>query len=352
MNLISLFESRFAIAVLKSLGSLKTSILGYKGIYFAVLNFFLFSIWLFVSDPADWFKDSYSNSKPIFSLEELEIGKIVLGRKDHEITISKTDLDWFVETAKIGAGPGDTEKISSFIHSLLSLRKFTRLNNPSEKKIEHPEFGLVGEEPSIEIFAKDGSSFGKISVGSTTDGDRETYILEHPTDTVWLVEENLRPVSGRFAEDYFYSRKLFGEDLSVEELIHLEFFMQTAIPFQLIRETEGWVLQEKDQKHRASEQEINLYLRKLLGLKADAFLFPSEEKVFPISKSKFFRFQIRFRFSSIELFPIGVTKDASWVFEKPGLSYKFVVDPWNLEEILHQNPKEFLGGENLPPKNF
>lgn len=318
-----------------------------SGIALFLTNLFLALILLLVQDPWEAFKDTYTHADPFFPVKESDISKVVVGRKGEAVVLNRTIDSWEVSLPNGKGGQGDIERIETFLKGILALRKYTLLSQGNAPRSFAPEFGLDGDEPSLEVFDASGSSLGILYLGSLATRHAGMHVLEPQSGKIWLVRENLKLLSGNSKPDYFFSRSLFSKALSEAPIqsIRLTFLGNSEKNFSLVNSAGEWNLSTTEFSKPASTEEVNRFAETLLRLKADEILFENKEEIVPVRSEENFQVQLQSTSETERLSPIGKTKQGSWVFQRKGLNYKLILDPWTLEPILRKDLADFTSNK-------
>ncbi|EQA36194.1 PF14238 domain protein [Leptospira inadai serovar Lyme str. 10] len=313
------------------------------GISLFLANLFLALLLLLARDPWEVFKDTYAHADPFFPVKESEISKVVVGRKGEAVVLSRTIDSWEVWLSNGKRGRGDSERIETFLKGILALRKYTLLSQGNPPRSLSPEFGLDGDEPSLEVFDASGSSLGILYLGSLATRHAGMHVLEPRSGKIWLVRENLKLLSGNSKPDYFFSRSLFSEVLSDASIqsIRLTFSGHSEKNFSLVNSADDWNLSTSEFSKPASAEEVNRFAEMLFRLKADEISFENKEEIVPIRSDENFQVELQSESETELLSPIGKTKQGSWVFQRKDLNYKLILDPWTLEPILRKDLADF-----------
>lgn len=301
-------------------------------------NILLAVLLLIAKDPWDWFKKTYQNSESFFKTTPEEIQTIISGRKGQESILNR-DLDgWTVQLPSRLVLPGDSSRIEELIQTCLHLRKFTLLSESNS--VSKEEFGLGGDEPVLELKDVSGNSLGKILIGAPVRKGSGTYILDEKNQ-IWLVKENLKSVTGGGKLDFFLSRSLVPPFPSREKVSEIKISGFSSINFTLHKQADNWILETSGQQIGASSEEVENYIQEIKKLSADEVLLEKSEELSLVPKDRDFKIEIVTSTDTYSVSPIGMTKLGSYVFQREGLSYRLVLDPWNLERILQKDLADF-----------
>ncbi|WP_367897473.1 DUF4340 domain-containing protein [Leptospira sp. WS58.C1] len=301
-------------------------------------NILLAILLLIAKDPWDWFKKTYQNSESFFKIRSEEIQTIISGRKGQESILNRNLDGWTVQLPSQLVLPGDSARIEELIQTCLHLRKFTLLSESNS--VSKEEFGLGGDEPILELKDVSGHSLGKILIGAPVRKGSGTYILDEKNQ-IWLVKENLKSVTGGGKLDFFLSRSLvppFPSREKVSEIKILGFFSRD---FTLKKQGENWILETSGGQIQAFTEEVENYLEEIKKLSADEVFLEKSEELSAVPKDRNFKIEIITTTDRYQVSPIGMTKLGSYVFQREGLSYRLVLDPWNLERILEKDLADF-----------
>ncbi|MEI1279248.1 DUF4340 domain-containing protein [Leptospira venezuelensis] len=310
----------------------------YPQILFFLGNIILAFLLLIAKDPWDWFKKTYQNSEPFYKTKSEEIQTIISGRKGQESVLNRNLDGWIVQLPSGLVLPGDSARIEELIQTCLHLRKFTLLSESSS--ISKEEFGLGGDEPIIELKSVSGNSLGKILIGAPVRKGSGTYILDEKNQ-IWLVKENLKSVTGGGKLDFFLSRSLVPPFPDREKVSEIKISGLASVDFTLSKQDENWILETSSGQILASSEEVENYLEEIKKLSADEVILEKSEEYVPVPKDRNFKIEIVTSTDRYLVSPIGMTKLGSYVFQREGLSYRLVLDPWNLERILQKDLADF-----------
>ena len=301
-------------------------------------NILLAVLLLIAKDPWDWFKKTYQNSEAFYKIRSEEIQTIISGRKGQESILNR-DLDgWTVRLSSGLVLPGDSARIEELIQACLHLRKFTLLSETNV--VSKKEFGLGGDEPVLELKDVSGNSLGKILIGAPVRKGSGTYILDE-NNQIWLVKENLKSVTGGGKLDFFLSRSLVPPFPSREKVSEIKISGFSSRDFTLSKQGENWILETLGRQLQASSEEVENYLEEIKKLSADEVLLEKSEEYSRVPKDRNFKIEIVTTTDRYLVSPIGMTKLGSYVFQREGLSYRLVLDPWSLERILQKDLADF-----------
>ncbi|MGJ4790180.1 DUF4340 domain-containing protein [Leptospira koniambonensis] len=301
-------------------------------------NIILAILLLIAKDPWDWFKKNYQNSEAFYKIKSEEIQTIISGRKGQESILNRELDGWTVQLPSGLVLPGDSARIEELIQTCLHLRKFTLLSESNS--ISKEEFGLGGDEPLIELKDVSGNSLGKILVGAPVRKGSGTYVLDDKNQ-IWLVKENLKSVTGGGKLDFFLSRSLVPPFPVREKVSKITISGLSSINFSLSKQNENWILETSGGQIVASSEEVENYLEEIKKLSADEVLLGKSEELTPVPKDRNFKIEIVTITDHYIVSPIGMTKLGSYVFQREGLNYRLVLDPWNLERIVQKDLADF-----------
>ncbi|EPG76005.1 PF14238 domain protein [Leptospira fainei serovar Hurstbridge str. BUT 6] len=323
----------------KTWGYLKSN----PGISLFLTNLFLALILLLARDPWEAFKDTYAHADPFFPVTESDIAKVIIGRKGEAVVLARTIDSWEVSLPNGTEGQGDNERIETFLKGILALRKYTLLSQGNAPRSFAPEFGLDGDEPSVEVFDASESSLGILYLGSLATRHAGMYVLEPKSGKIWLVRENLKLLSGNSKPDYFFSRSLISEAISGTPIqsVRLTFSGHPEKNFSLVNSAGEWNLSAAEFSKPAAVEEVNVFIEALFRLKADEILFENKEEIVPVRSDENFQIELKSASETELLSPIGKTKQGSWIFRRKDLNYKLILDPWTLEPILRKDLADF-----------
>ncbi|WP_244283219.1 DUF4340 domain-containing protein [Leptospira neocaledonica] len=301
-------------------------------------NILLAILLLIAKDPWDWFKKTYQNSESFYKIKSEEIQTIISGRKGQESILNRNLDGWTVQLPSQLVLPGDSARIEELIQTCLHLRKFTLLSESNS--VSKEEFGLGGDEPILELKDVSGNSLGKILVGAPVRKGSGTYVLDDKNQ-IWLVKENLKSVTGGGKLDFFLSRSLVPPFPMREKVSEIRISGLSSINFTLSKQAENWILKTSGGQIIASSEEVENYLEEIKKLSADEVLLGRSEEYSAVPKDRNFKIEIVTVTDRYVVSPIGLTKLGSYVFQREGLSYRLVLDPWNLERILQKDLADF-----------
>ncbi|PJZ25155.1 hypothetical protein CH352_11385 [Leptospira hartskeerlii] len=310
----------------------------YPQILLFFANILLAILLLIVKDPWDWFKKTYQNSEPFYKTKSEEIQTIISGRKGQESILNRNLDGWKAELPSGLILPGDSARIEELIQTCLHLRKFTLLSESNS--VSKEEFGLGGDEPIIELKDVSGNSLGKILIGAPVRKGQGTYILDEKNQ-IWLVKENLKSVTGGGKLDFFLSRSLIPPFPSREKVSKIAISGLSSINFSLSKQDENWILETSGGQIVAYPEEVENYLEEIKKLSADEVLLEKSEELTAVPKDRNFKIEIVTNTDRYLVSPVGMTKLGSYVFQREGLSYRLILDPWNLERILQKDLADF-----------
>ena len=313
-----------------------------KALSISALNVFLLLLALLIKDPFYFFVDSYAKSPPFFSLKESGIAKLII----QKTKVSGSDREIFRENDswKLRSKAGkvyfaDEGKITPLIKSILGAKKFTVVSSSSEKSFE---FGFTEEEIRIEVFGNDSTSQGYFLVGSVTPRGNYTHIKFNDSPKIFLVEDNLKSVTGRGEENFFVNKRLSPAGIIVDDIT--EFSLRRAEPgYELRKENKEWILTAPI-SGKALENEVTSVLTKLQDLKADDILESSEKLKLETANPFTLGFSYKTKSGkngSVSIVSIGKDKDYYYL-KRNGDETIYKVSSYHLTSLLTKKPESFL----------
>ncbi len=219
----------------------------HTGIIFISLNLLLLVVVVFQYDPFGWSKRDYASSPSITGVKPLDMKSISLYRADDGTVIQLTrsekqtsekgtkdveqeewkNYGWSVTLDKDGAAqkyPADKVRLQSFIEALENSRTYYGVD-ASEKNREKYGMTLKSDDlcdcNRIEIVSTSGDAV-TLFVGTTTGREGNSSLLRKGDDMVYLVRENLNHLGGFYDTDFFRSRRVVPEDLTVEKITQIQ----------------------------------------------------------------------------------------------------------------------------------
>ncbi|RHX89636.1 DUF4340 domain-containing protein [Leptospira stimsonii] len=315
-----------------------------KALSLFLMNLFLGTIFLLLSDPFLFFQKSYHNAEPFFPYKSSEIERIRIGRKGHEILMERKNGNWSVQIPETTARP-DLKKIESLLSAVLKLRKFSKIATHSKNQ----DFGLNGEELKLEIQTESGE-VGKLEIGVSGKQETGTFVRIPENKEIWFVEESLNPLAGRGNETFFLSNSLIPDEMEISEIhtILIEISSKTNPTIQIQQVSPGqWTITNSEQDHCWGE-DCGLWVERLFKTKAERILKkPFYETIQNLSSGEKLRINIysgKNSESVYELEWIGKTSQKEPIFRSGNDSVFYVLDP----EFLNRFRERFEWKDSFP----
>ena len=180
-----------------------------RALFLILLNILLLVGVVLQKDPFHLFEKTYESSEKFYKANLSEISKIIYKRKNEDSSKKKLELQnssWNLIISTGNSYLADEEKVSQLLKALLEARKYTIATSGKEK---FSEYGLDSSDTfEVELF-KGETSIGKMALGNAGGGGSFTHILWNDSEDIYIVEDSIKPLLGRGADDYFINKPYY-----------------------------------------------------------------------------------------------------------------------------------------------
>ena len=253
-------------------------------LYLTLINLLLLIIIFFQKDPFSLFVKTYETSEKFFDLQQSEITKIIYNRKNEDSSSKELFIEnseWIIKTRDGISTFADLEKVKQLLKALLEARKFTIAASGKDK---FGDFGLENNDAiEIQVYSRD-TLKGKLTLGNAGGGGAFTHVLWNDSDNIYIIEDSIKPLLGRGADDYFFNKSISPKNLTPADL--------TFISLKSIDSKKGYNLEKKEEKwfkpgnkEEIPQDLISPLLNKITSLIADSIL--TETNIPKLDSNKF-----------------------------------------------------------------
>lgn len=301
-----------------------------------IINLLLLIIVFFQKDPFSIFIKTYESSEKFLNISQSDITKIIYGRKNDtssskELFLEK--LDWKVKSNDGIIIDADVEKVNQLIKALLEARKFT---TAAEGKEKFADFGLDNSD-ALEIQIYSGEAVkGKMTLGNAGGGGSFTHVLWNDSEAIYIVEDSLKPLLGRGADDYFFNKRISPLNLSSGDLQTISLKSKDLKKgFELEKKDNKWVKNPSNEE--VPNELINPLLNKISSLMADNIIF---EKDLPKLDSSNYKLIYSFKeqggnnSKSITLNILGKDSSDSFYLKKDSNNFIYKIQEYQIKKII------------------
>ncbi len=301
-----------------------------------IINLLLLIIVFFQKDPFSIFIKTYESSEKFLNISQSDITKIIYGRKNDtssskELYLEK--LDWKVKSNDGIIIDADVEKVNQLIKALLEARKFT---TAAEGKEKFADFGLDNSD-ALEIQIYSGETVkGKMTLGNAGGGGSFTHVLWNDSEAIYIVEDSLKPLLGRGADDYFFNKRISPLNLSSGDLLTVSLKSKDLKKgFELEKKDNKWVKNPSNEE--VPNELINPLLNKISSLMADNIIF---EKDLPKLDSSNYKLIYSFKeqggnnSKSITLDILGKDSSDSFYLKKDSNNFIYKIQEYQIKKII------------------
>lgn len=237
-----------------------------------ILNILLVIGVFFQKDPIGIFHKTYETSPRFIQLSPSEIVRLVYGRKENPDStkeLIRVDGGWAVKKDRGLQLSGDEERINQLLKALLESRKFTVAATGKDK---FKEYGLDSEDTFlVELFHQSGSA-GKFIIG-TASGGSFTHVAFNDSEDIYIVEDSLKSLFGRGADDFFVNKRVPAKAVSSSEIRKVRWSPKIGKGYEISSGENGWV----DADGKALEKgRVEPLLNKISSFFADSVLEESD----------------------------------------------------------------------------
>lgn len=288
-------------------------------------------------DPFQLFVKTYETSEKFYKANPSEITKLTYKRKGEEgspKTLQIQNSTWKVSNSSGTFFLAEEEKVNQLIKALLDARKYTIASSGKDK---FSEYGLDSQDTFyVELFKGD-SSLGVMALGNAGGGGSFTHVLWNDSEEIYVVEDSIKPLLGRGADDYFMNKRITPLNVNSSDLFSISLRSKTnKKSYSLLKKDSKWFADGSDLE--LPNEKISGLLNKLSSLIADSVM---DRKDLPSLKDTE-GIEIQFSYQeasssmqkSITLKILGKDTTDYYYIEKEGdnLVYKF--QDYQLKSIL------------------
>ena len=246
-----------------------------RALFLILLNILLLVGVVLQKDPFHLFEKTYESSEKFYKANLSEISKIIYKRKNEDSSKKKLELQnssWNLIISTGNSYLADEEKVSQLLKALLEARKYTIATSGKEK---FSEYGLDSSDTfEVELF-KGETSVGKMALGNAGGGGSFTHILWNDSEDIYIVEDSIKPLLGRGADDYFINKRITPISVNSSDILSVSFTSKTKNKNYMLQKKETkWFLGEKGTE--VSSDKISGLLNKLSLLVADGVVEPKD----------------------------------------------------------------------------
>jgi len=229
-----------------------------RALFLILLNILLLVGVVIQKDPFHLFEKTYESSEKFYNANLSEISKIIYKRKNEESSQKKLELQnssWKLTISNGSNYMADEEKVSQLLKALLEARKYTIATSGKEK---FSEYGLDSSDTFVVELFKGETSIGKMAMGNAGGGGSFTHILWNDSEDIYIVEDSIKPLLGRGADDYFINKRITPISVNSSDILSVSFFSKTK--------NKNYMLQKKETKWFLGEKAIEVNTEKISGL--------------------------------------------------------------------------------------
>lgn len=316
-----------------------------KAFSIVALNLVLVLLVIPFKDPFGLFVKSYEKANPFFEINQSEISKITVEKvkePDEIQTLQKKDGEWIVSTKNKKTFQADSKKVDDLIHSILKAKKFTIVTSSKDKAIE---YGFGDDEQKIEIFDAANKSIGYLSIGSVSPRGSNTHVKWKDSNDIYLVEDNLKSVTGRGDSKFFINKKIVPDGVEVEQIhqVTLSYAKSEDDGYIILKDKEKWMMQ-KPKTGEITKDDMNIVLPRLVGLNADDVI---AEDISLEGLDTENNFQLHFSYKGklgtsreIKLICIGTDKEDEYYYiKKENSDTIYKLSDYKLKSVLDFEPE-------------
>jgi hypothetical protein len=302
-----------------------------------IINLLLFIIVFLQKDPLSLFVKSYETSDKFFDLKQSDITKVIYGRKNEESSNKELFIDnseWSIKTKDGISTFADSEKINQLLKALLEARKFTIAATGKDK---FGDYGLENND-AIEIQIYSGETQkGKLTLGNAGGGGAFTHVIWNDSDDIYIIEDSLKPLLGRGADDFFFNKRISPTNLSSGDLISISLKSKDS--------KKNYDLEKKDEKwfKILNKEEIPMdlispLLNKISSLIADTIL--TEKNIPKLDSNNYYNLSYKYKEQttgiekSITLEILGKDNSDSFYLKKSNDNLIYKIQDYQLKKII------------------
>jgi hypothetical protein len=242
-----------------------------RALFLITINSLLLLGVLLQKDPFHLFEKTYESSDKFYKANLSEISKITFKRKNEESSQKKLELQnssWKLFVNSELSYMADEEKVSQLLKSLLEARKYTIASSGKNK---FSEYGLDSTDTFVVELFKGDTSLGRMALGNAGGGGSFTHILWNDSEDIYIVEDSIKPLLGRGADDFFINKRITPISVNSSDILTVSLTSKIKNKNYMLQKKETkWYLGEKETE--VSSEKITGLLNKLSSLVADGVI--------------------------------------------------------------------------------
>ena len=302
-----------------------------------IINLILFIIVFIQKDPLSLFIKTYETSEKFFDLQQSDITKLIYGRKNEESSNKELFIEnsnWNIKTKDGISIFADSEKVNQLLKALLEARKFTIAATGNDK---FGDYGLNNNDAiELQIYSKD-TLKGKLTLGNAGGGGAFTHVLWNDSDNIYIVEDSIKPLLGRGADDFFFNKRISPLNLSSGDLISISLKSKDS--------KKDYDLEKKDDKwlKLGSKEEVPLdlispLLNKISSLIADSII--TQKDIPKLESNNNYKLSFNYKeqgtgiIKSITLEILGKDNSDSFYLKKSNDNLIYKIQDYQIKKII------------------
>jgi len=229
-----------------------------RALFLIFLNTLLLIGVVIQKDPLHLFEKTYESSEKFYKANLSEISKIIYKRKNEDSSQKKIELTnsiWMLFVSNGNSYLADEEKVSQLLKALLEARKFTIATSGKEK---FSDYGLDSSDTFVVELFKGETSLGKMALGNAGGGGSFTHILWNDLEDIYIVEDSIKPLLGRGADDFFINKRITPISVNSSDILSVSLVSNVK--------NKNYILKKKESKWFLGEKEIEVGTEKISGL--------------------------------------------------------------------------------------
>lgn len=274
----------------------------YRGAVLLLVNLVLIAIIVFGQNALNLFKTGYDGADPIIDLSEKQMGSIKIIDPDNHgkiIELTRTNqkrkstslaeekketpkpvFEWDLgvynpkNSKEVSKYRVDAERLKEFLQGLENTRDYYALNRTPQKDVElEMASDSTGSYKGLQIIIQKFDSNKKYSlyVGKTNARGSQSYVRLNDQKNIFLVETNLRSITGSGEIQYFRDRQILSDKIKSENITMLDaMYLQKKRNVQLSKQAQQWFITAPTRK-AADSSLVSSLMRDITGWKASNF---------------------------------------------------------------------------------
>jgi hypothetical protein len=229
-----------------------------RALFLILINTLLLLGVVIQKDPLHLFEKTYESSEKFYKANLSEISKITYKRKNEDSSQKKIELTnsiWMLFVSNGNSYLADEEKVSQLLKALLEARKFTIATSGKEK---FSDYGLDSSDTFVVELFKGETSLGKMALGNAGGGGSFTHILWNDSEDIYIVEDSIKPLLGRGADDFFINKRITPISINSSDILSVSLVSNVK--------NKNYILKKKDSKWFLGEKELEVGTEKISGL--------------------------------------------------------------------------------------